>query len=237
MNLPHSTFRLCAGIWMGCSILTGVCQPISLGVQATNNQLRVGWPAGLSLVQPQKRTNLTSGAWQDLETATTGTNLVEALGPGQSFYRLRFLAPNITAHPQGQTNATGSNVTFNVTAIGTAPLAYQWRKDNAPLAGRTAASLALNGLTTGDGGNYTVIVTNRVGGTTSQVAVLSVTNPLARPVGIYMGNFAGQVDNGGFAAMVRSNGLAVAVGYNTPQEEGLFISSFTVAVNGTFNSG
>ena len=41
----------------------------------------------------------------------------------------------------------------------------------------------------------------------------------------------------GFAAMVRSNGLAVAVGHNTPQEEGLFISSFTVAVNGTFNSG
>lgn len=236
MKLPHCALRWWAGILMGCSVLTGASQPISLSVQATNNQLRVSWPAGLSLVQPQKRTNLTSGAWQDLGAATTVTNLAETLGPGQSFYRLRFLAPNITVHPQGQTNATGSNYTFNVSATGTAPLAYQWRKDGGPLTGRTNAALALTNLVTGDSGNYTVVVTNRAGGATSLVAVLSVTNPLARPVGIYMGNFAGQVDNGGFAAMVRSNGSAVAVGYNTPQEEGMFISSFTVAADGTFNS-
>lgn len=211
-------------------------QPVSLTIQPSNISVVVSWPAGLDLVQPQKRTNLAAGAWQDLGTATTASALTESASPAQGYYRLRFLSPEIITHPQGMTNATGSNVTFSVNATGTAPLAYQWRKDNIPLVGKTDAVLGLTNLALGDAGNYTVVVTNRVGSITSIVAFLSVTNPLERPAGIYMGNFAGQVDNGGFAAMVRSNGSAVAVGYNTPQEEGLFISSFTVADNGGFSA-
>lgn len=211
-------------------------QPVSLGVQRSNNSVVVSWPAGLDLVQPQKRTNLAAGAWQDLGAATTATALTESASPAPGYYRLRFLAPDIIAHPQGRTNATGSNVTFSVVATGTAPLAYQWRKDHTPLVGKTDPGLGLTNIALGDAGNYSVVVTNRAGSITSLVAGLSVTNPLVRPAGIYMGNFAGQVDNGGFAAMVRSNGSAVAVGYNTPQDEGMFISSFTVADNGSFGA-
>lgn len=227
-----------AGAALVASALTAqlTAQPVNLGVQRSNDTVVVFWPAGLDLVQPQKRTNLTVGAWQDLGAATTASALTENDTTAQGYYRLRFLAPNITAHPQGKTNATGSNVTFSVNATGTAPLAYQWRKDNTPLVGKTDTVLGLTNLALGDAGSYTVVVTNRAGSITSIVAVLSVTNPLVRPAGIYMGNFAGQVDNGGFAAMVRSNGSAVAVGYNTPQEEGLFISSFTVADNGGFSA-
>jgi hypothetical protein len=217
-------------------VLPGACQPVSLSVQTGNGQVRVLWPAGLSLVQPQKRTNLVSGAWQDLGAATTATNLAEAAGPGQAYYRLRFLAPDITAQPQGQTNSTGSNAVFSVTATGTAPLAYQWRKDGGPLPGKTAASLGLTNLTADDAGNYTVVVSNRVGAATSEVAVLAVTNPLVPPAGIYMGSFAGQADNGGFGVMLRSNGQAYVVGYNTPQDEGVFASGFPVALDGTFTT-
>ena len=200
----------------------------------TNGQVKVAWPTGLSLVQPQRRTNLSAGAWQDVGAATTANDFAETLGAGPAYYRLRFLPPNITSQPQGYTNSAGGNVTFNVTATGTAPLSYQWRKDGGQLAGKTNASLSLTNVATGDAGNYTVVVTNRVSGVTSIVAVLSVTNPLVRPVGIYMGKFTGQVDNGGFGVMLRSNGLAYAVGYNTPQDEGVFATAFPVSVNGTF---
>ena len=49
--------------------------------------------------------------------------------------------PAITLHPQSQTVAQGSNVTFTVTANGTAPLAYQWRFASTNIAGATTSSL------------------------------------------------------------------------------------------------
>jgi hypothetical protein len=55
--------------------LSSVAQPVSLNVQQTNGQIAVSWPAGLSLVQLQKRTNLALGAWQDYGAATTASKL------------------------------------------------------------------------------------------------------------------------------------------------------------------
>jgi transglutaminase-like putative cysteine protease len=54
-------------------------------------------------------------------------------------------APSITAQPVGATLAVGGNVTLGVSAVGSAPLTYQWRLDGAPLtpeqtlAGRSGA--------------------------------------------------------------------------------------------------
>jgi hypothetical protein len=104
------------------------------------------------------------------------------------------------------------------------------------LNGQNASALNLSAVTLSDAGGYSVVITNRAGGATSGAAMLTVNSPVQSFRGIYMGNFAGQADNGGFAVMVRSNGTAVAVGYNTPQEEGLFISSFNVAQDGRFNA-
>ena len=43
------------------------------------------------------------------------------------------VSPSITLPPQSQTVIVGTNVTFGVTATGTAPLSYQWRKDGVNL--------------------------------------------------------------------------------------------------------
>jgi uncharacterized delta-60 repeat protein len=51
--------------------------------------------------------------------------------------------------------------------------------------------------------------------------------------GIYTGQFSGQADAGGFAVMLRANQTGVTVGYNTPQEEGVYADGFTVAANGS----
>ncbi len=70
----------------------------------------------------------------------------------------------------------GSNATFIVTATGTAPLSYQWRKNGANVAGATSSTLTLTGVTTNQAGSYVVLVSNTAGSVTSSPAILTV-NP------------------------------------------------------------
>lgn len=58
--------------------------------------------------------------------------------------------------------------------------------------------------------------------------------PLDPPQGIYIGSFSGQTDNGGFAMFV-ADGSAEVVGFNTPQDEGVFVRNLAVAGNGQFS--
>ena len=84
-------------------------------------------------------------------------------------------APGITAHPANVAATEFGNASFSVTASGTAPLAYQWKKGGVDLAGQTASTLALTNLSLADAGNYSVTVTNTVGSATSNTASLTVT--------------------------------------------------------------
>lgn len=84
------------------------------------------------------------------------------------------VAPVITVPPAGATVAPGTAVTFSVTATGTAPLAYQWRKDGVTVSGATGPSLGLAAVTVADAGAYTVEVSNPAGRVTSAAAVLVV---------------------------------------------------------------
>jgi len=70
-----------------------------------------------------------------------------------------------------------------VTAGGTAPFSYQWLKngtvlpDGGNVSGSQAPTLTLSNVLAGRGG-YSVIITNTSGSVTSQVATLSVADPL-----------------------------------------------------------
>jgi predicted aconitase with swiveling domain len=88
-----------------------------------------------------------------------------------------WLPPAITAQPQSSTMPVGSNVLFSVIAEGTAPLAYQWRSNGIAISGATSASLSLTNLQLATTGDYTVVITNVAGSTTSAVAVLTVLFP------------------------------------------------------------
>ena len=85
--------------------------------------------------------------------------------------------PAIVTQPQSQAVAAGSNAALSVTATGTAPLAYQWYFDGAPLAGQTNAAWLLSAAAFTDAGSYTVMVTNLYGSVTSAPAVLNVGIP------------------------------------------------------------
>ncbi len=99
-----------------------------------------------------------------LGTVTSTAALVNPLG----------LPPTIVAQPLDQTTFCSEGATFQVTAGGTKPFAYQWQLNNAPIPGATNRALVLNPATTNQAGPYSVVVTNIYGAATSAVAVLTV---------------------------------------------------------------
>jgi hypothetical protein len=82
----------------------------------------------------------------------------------------------ITSQPTNQIVDVGSPVTFTVAATSGASLAYQWRFNDANLAGQTASSLVLASAQSTDAGNYSVVVSYAIGSVTSRVAVLTFTS-------------------------------------------------------------
>ena len=84
--------------------------------------------------------------------------------------------PTIISQPQSQLGFWGKSVAFNVSAIGTGLLTYQWQKGGQALAGATNSSLLLTNLQLTDAGIFSVVVTNVSGSVTSNPAVLTV-NP------------------------------------------------------------
>ena len=105
-------------------------------------------------------------------------------------------APLITSHPAAQIVAVGGTAGFTVLATGTAPLSYQWLKDDVPMDGATAATLSLTNVQEGDAGAYRAIVSNPVGSTPTLPAILTVADTL--PAAVYnLTGFARAATGGG----------------------------------------
>ena len=96
----------------------------------------------------------------------------------------------ITVQPEGGLiRLTGTSASFSVSALGLAPLNYQWRfnrtnlVDNGRVSGANTTNLTLSALVTADSGSYDVVVTNVPAtslyvAVTSQVATLDVYLPV-----------------------------------------------------------
>ncbi|MGE3163876.1 MAG: immunoglobulin domain-containing protein [Planctomycetota bacterium] len=82
--------------------------------------------------------------------------------------------PTVVTRPVSQSACQGATVTLNVTAAGTAPLSYQWRRNGTNVGGATSATLTLMAITPASAGSYDVVVSNSCGTTTSAVAVVVV---------------------------------------------------------------
>jgi hypothetical protein len=132
-------------------------------------------------------------------------------------------SPTILFPPQSRTNFVGTPASFYVSANGTGPLAYQWRKNGTNIFGATTPSLSLAAVSTSDAGAYDLVVTG-FGSVTSAPAVLAVapyeSNQIptiaSHPQSIR--SFAGTeaafsvvaAGNGPFAYQWRKNGSNVA---------------------------
>ncbi len=83
--------------------------------------------------------------------------------------------PIITQQPQTRSVTIGSPLSLAVAASGSAPLTYQWFKNDALLAGATSATLDLGTATSAAAGDYYVKITNPVASTNSTHASVMVT--------------------------------------------------------------
>lgn len=83
-------------------------------------------------------------------------------------------APTITSHPASVTVNRGENATFSVTASGSSPLSYQWRRNGAAINGATSTTLVVPNAQAASAGAYSVTVSNAFGNVTSNPATLAV---------------------------------------------------------------
>jgi len=105
-----------------------------------------------------------------------------------------FDPPAIIGQPVVKTVVIGGTASYSVTAIGTGPFTYQWRRDGLNIAGATSAVLTLANVEAWQGGNYSVVVSNAVGSITSDSAALEIdTTP--RLINVSCRGVAGSGDN------------------------------------------
>jgi hypothetical protein len=90
-------------------------------------------------------------------------------------------SPVITRQPASLTLPAGRSAYFVVTATGTGPLSYQWRKGGVDLTGATTSAYAIGETELANAGDFSVVVTNTYGTVTSEVATLVVTPGPVRP--------------------------------------------------------
>lgn len=82
--------------------------------------------------------------------------------------------PRLLVQPQSLTLQAGRGITLTVSATGSPPPAYQWRKDGIPIPGANLPELTLNFMTPALQGGYDCVVTNTQGTVTSALATLAV---------------------------------------------------------------
>jgi uncharacterized delta-60 repeat protein len=133
-----------------------------------------------------------AGGWQLSGLSLPADLVIRARGPvvngqlGGSDWSAETISgpPAITSQPAGRTNNAATLATFNVSAVGGQPLSYQWLKDQVALndggkiSGARTAALQVSNVFGINSGAYSVAITNISGAVTSQIAILSVTDPL-----------------------------------------------------------
>lgn len=93
--------------------------------------------------------------------------------------------PSISSQPQSIAKTAGQSASFSVTASrsDSGTLSYQWQKNGSDIANATSSTYTIPTISTGDAGEYRVVVTNSKDGTTailnSNSATLTVSSALS----------------------------------------------------------
>ena len=142
-------------------------------------------------------------------------------------YRVEYgtnTAPSITSQPASRTVAPGASVTFSVGASGTAPLRYQWQRNQTNITGATAQDYTIASVTQSDSGaRFRCVITNDYGSVTSSEATLTVSSNQA-PTGTITQPAVGTLYSGGSVISVAGTGT-------DPEDGTLPPSAFTWRVD------
>ncbi len=108
---------------------------------------------------------------------------VAARGSNASMALLGTGSPSLTVQPWDRSIRAGSTTIFHSMAVGSTPLAFQWRKNGTDLedseryTGTRTGNLSISGVQATDADAFTLVVSNGLGAVTSRVATLTVTEP------------------------------------------------------------
>lgn len=110
------------------------------------------------------------------------TNTAGSATSANATVTVNAVVPTVSA-PANTTVVAGSSATFSVTASGSAPFTYQWKKNGTGIAGATSATYTTPTLTTAENGAlFSVLVSNVAGSVTSANATLTVAPAVAPSV-------------------------------------------------------
>jgi hypothetical protein len=150
-----------------------------LSYQWQKNGANISGATSSSYITPATTTTDSGSTFRAVVTNTAGTVTSSA---ATLTVNAAAVAPTITTQPSSQTVTAAQTATFSVAATGTAPLSYQWSKNNTAISGATSANYTTPATATSDSGStFTVMVSNTAGTVTSSAATLTVNAAAVAP--------------------------------------------------------
>ena len=136
------------------------------------------------------------------------------------------LTPTITQQPANRSAAAGGYASFTVTALGSQPLTYFWRRNGSVIVGATNATYSINNVQPGDSGSlFSCLVSSAFGTVLSSNALLTVTTNLPASTVVYLRSAVGEpwglTDNDDVLTRVYGSGWQ-ALSYETVNPAALF---------------
>jgi hypothetical protein len=163
-------------------------QTISLSVVADGNAtLAYQWYDGVTMLGGQTASTFTKTNVSVADSGTYSVVVTNNYGSITSSVAVvvSISKPIVTTQPVPVTRFVGLPYAFSVTALGSPTITYQWLTNGVPIGGATN-SVYTNTVQLGLGGNYSVVLTNYLGATTSSVVALTpVPVPSGYPTAVY----------------------------------------------------
>jgi alpha-tubulin suppressor-like RCC1 family protein len=188
----------------GLSGVTAIAAGSTHSLALKNNGTVVAWgsglgtnvPTGLSNIVAISASSISTGqtlclavqsngmvvAWGNNPDGETNppaalTNLDSVAVAATTFHGLALVndgSPQILQPPVGLTAYTGRNVTLQASAVGAAPMSYQWLLNGTNISGATNSSLSLPNIQLASAGNYQLLVSNAINTAVSLPAPVNV---------------------------------------------------------------
>ena len=155
------------------------------------------------------------------------------------------LAPIFLTQPQSQSSVVlGASVTFTAEVAAVPTATYQWYRNGTAISGATGSSYTIASPALSDAGNYLVVATNPSGATTSNTAVLTVTDNTPPVITSISPNLVREATSAAganvtyaAAAATDNSGVAPVITYSQASGTIFPIGTTTVTVTATDGSG
>jgi len=180
-----------SGLFLGCAITGGAFyNPSTSNFPASYTGSYFfadycgGWINRMDPANGYTVTSFASGISSpvDLQVGPDGSLYYLARGAG-AVGRIAYTAsaaPSISQQPADRTVSVGASASFTVAATGSAPLSYQWQRNQVDIGGANAATYTLPSAQLSDSGaKFRAIVTNAISSATSNEATLTVVTNTA----------------------------------------------------------